>query len=137
MEGKDPAAAGIRRFFSLSNESKKRKSALVVVVVVVVVVARCLLDAVVVVVAESQTPTTLPPSWRPSPRSSPSPSCPRPTSQGRLWRERDVVFVNSSFALSGLLGTLAGQWGLGYLIKRMGECFYCYRSAQNTREKWF
>jgi len=31
------------------------------------------------------------PSWGPSPRSSPSPSCPRPTeSHQRLWGERDV-----------------------------------------------
>ena len=71
----------------LSNESKKKISALVVVVVVVarlldavvvVVVARHLLDAVVVVVAEITNSHLSPspaPSWGPSPRSSPSPSC--------------------------------------------------------------
>jgi len=85
----------------LSNESKKKISALVVVVVVVarllnavfeVVVARHLLDAVVVVVAEITNCDPSPaPSWGPSPRSSPSPSCPRPTeSHQRLWGERDV-----------------------------------------------
>jgi len=37
---KNPAAAGIRRFFPLSKKSKEKISALVVVVVVVVVVAR-------------------------------------------------------------------------------------------------
>ena len=56
---KDPAAAGMRRFFSLEQRAEKKISALVVVVVVVVrlldavfevVVARHLLDAVVVVV---------------------------------------------------------------------------------------
>ena len=51
---KNPAAAGMRRFFPLGKKSKAKISALVVVVVVVVVVvAHHLPDAVVVVVAES------------------------------------------------------------------------------------
>ena len=96
---KNPAAAGIRRFFPLSKKSKENISALVVVVVVVVVVVACHLpDAVVVVIAKekkkitnSHTSPSPAPSWGSSPRSSPSPSCPRPTeSHQRLWGERDV-----------------------------------------------
>jgi len=72
---KDPAAAGMRRFFSLEQRVEKKISALVEVVVVVarlldavfeVVVARHLLDAVVVVVAEitNSHPSPSPaPSW--------------------------------------------------------------------------
>ena len=79
----------------MSDKSKKKISALVVVVVVVtrlldavfeVVVARHLLDAVVVVVAEitNSHPSPSPAlSWGPSPRSFPSPSCPRPTESRR------------------------------------------------------
>jgi len=96
---KNPAAAGIRRFFPLSKKSKENISTLVVVVVVVIVVVACHLpDAVVVVVAKEKKkitnshPSPSPaPSWGSSPRSSPSPSCPRPTeSPQRLWGERDV-----------------------------------------------
>jgi len=76
---KDPAAAGIRRYFSLEQRVEKndigpRRSVVVVVVVarlldavVVVVVARHLLDAVVVVVAEIT-------NSHPSPPPSPAPS---------------------------------------------------------------
>ena len=85
---KNPAAAGIRRFYPLSKKSKENISALIVVVVViVVVVARHLPDAVVVVVAEitNSHPSPSPaPSWGSSPRSFPSPSCPRPTESHQL-----------------------------------------------------